>query len=492
MIQVKNVSFSHLRPIFKEVSFTVGEGQKVGLVGPNGAGKSTLFNLLTRVELPKEGEVHIEGSITLVPQEVKRDPILEKSLTAREYLDENYEKEDKEILDILRGLELSNIELYESPHHLSGGQRTKLAIVRALLHEPDILLLDEPTNFLDVKGKEWVMKFLSTYPKTLILISHDLELLDKSIDKVLVIEPLTTKIEEYKGNYSQYVKLKAEHDALLVRQIVNETKHVKRMEKSLVGLMGRKSEKGVRQRVQLQKRIVRLKEALPPLPKEAKRIKIVLPEPQHLSDEPIKVRDVSKSYGEKLIFENLTFTIRRGERIALVGPNGAGKSTLIKIIVNSLKADSGEVLRDSQLKLGYYSQEFETFDFNQKLMDVVATEGPIPQDKIRPFLAAFLFNGTKVFQTVGSLSGGEKTRLSIAMLLLRNYNLLVLDEPTTYLDVMSQRVILEALKKYTGAILIVSHTEDFIKELKPDRALLLPENKITSWSDELLDEVGKI
>jgi ATPase subunit of ABC transporter with duplicated ATPase domains len=302
MIQVKNVSFNHLRPIFKEISFTVGVGQKVGLAGPNGAGKSTLFNLLTRQELPHEGNVEIEGSVVLVPQEVKRDPILEKSQTAREYLDEQYIHDNRDILEMLRGLELSEIELYESAHGLSGGQKTKLAIARALLHTPDILLLDEPTNFLDTKGKLWVMNFLSTYPKTLILVSHDLELLDKSIDKVIVINPENSKIEEYKGNYSQYIKLKAQHDALLIRQITNEVKHVKRMEKSLVGLMSRKSEKGVRQRVQLQKRIERIKEALPPLPKEAKQIQVALPKPQPLSDAPIKVQDIKKSFQEKLIF----------------------------------------------------------------------------------------------------------------------------------------------------------------------------------------------
>ncbi len=492
MIQVKNVSFNHLRPIFKEVSFTVGVGQKVGLAGPNGAGKSTLFNLLTRQELPHEGNVEIEGSVVLVPQEVKRDPILEKSQIAREYLDEQYVHDDREILEMLRGLELSEIELYESAHGLSGGQKTKLAIARALLHTPDILLLDEPTNFLDTKGKLWVMNFLSTYPKTLILVSHDLELLNKSIDKVIVINPENSKIEEYKGNYSQYLKLKAQHDALLIRQITNETKHVKRMEKSLVGLMSRKSEKGVRQRVQLQKRIERIKEALPPLPKEAKQIQVTLPKPQPLSDAPIKIQDIKKSFQEKIIFEHLSLIINRGERIALVGPNGAGKSTLIKIIMDTLPPDFGEVIKNEKLKVGYYSQEFETFDFNQTLIELIAERGAMPHEKIRAFLAAFLFNGTKPFQTIGSLSGGEKTRLSIATLLLENYNLLVLDEPTTYLDVMSQRIILEALKKYTGAILIVSHTEEFIKELKPDRTLLLPENKVLGWSDELLDKVGKI
>lgn len=490
MIQVKNVTFAHLRPIFTDISFTVGNDQIVGLAGPNGAGKSTLFKLLMREELPKEGEIIVDGSITLVPQEVKRDPILEKCHTAREYLDEHYIRDDKELLDILHGLELNDIELYDEPHHLSGGQKTKLAIARALLHEPDTLLLDEPTNFLDTKGKAWVMNFLSTYPKALILVSHDLELLDSAIDKVITINPQKASIEEYKGNYTQFLKLKEQHDALLTRQILSETKHIKKMEKSLVGLMGRKSEKGVRQRVQLQKRIERIKESLPPLPKEAKRIHINLPIPQPVGDSPIRVIDVAKSFGEKEVFTSLSLAIRRGEKIALVGPNGVGKSTLIKIIMGNLEPDSGEIIKDERLSIGYYSQEFESFDFSKTLIETISGIAAMPEEKIRSFLAAFLFNGTKVFQTIKTLSGGEKTRLSIALLLLKNYNLLVLDEPTTYLDVLSQRIILEALKKYTGAILIVSHTEDFIKELKPDRALLLPENKVTSWNDELLDKVS--
>lgn len=490
MIQVKHVSFAHLRPIFKDVSFTVGDNQIVGIAGPNGAGKSTLFKLLMREEHPKEGEIIIDGTIVVVPQEIKYDPILEKCLTVREYLDEHYIKEDREILQILHGLEMNDIQLYESPHFLSGGQKTKLAITRALLLEPDILLLDEPTNFLDTKGKLWVMKFLSDYPKTLILVSHDLELMDSAIDKIITINPAKAEIEEYKGTYSQFLVLKKQHDALLTRQIVNESKHIKKMEKSLVGLMSRRSEKGVRQRVQLQKRIARIKEALPPLPKEARGIKINLPEPQTLSGIPVKTTGISKSYEDKVILNDLSLIIGKGEKIALLGPNGVGKSTLIKIIMGIVTPDTGSIEMAERLKIGYYSQELETLDFSKNLLETISHVKAMPEEKIRAHLAAFLFSGDRVFQKVGSLSGGEKTRLSIALLILENYNMLILDEPTTYLDVLSQRIILEAIKKYTGTLLIVSHTEDFIKELKPDRALLLPEHKVTNWDDELLDKVG--
>jgi ATP-binding cassette subfamily F protein 3 len=470
----------------------VGEKQIVGIVGPNGAGKSTLFKLLTREEHPKEGEIIIDGTVVLVPQEIKYDPILEKCTITREYLDEHYIKDDREILSMLHGLEMTDIKLYESPHNLSGGQKTKLAIIRALLLEPDILLLDEPTNFLDVKGKEWVARFLSSYPKTLLLVSHDLELLDSAINKVISINPAKAQIEEYKGNYSQFVKLKEQHDALLTRQIINEQKHVKRMEKSLVGLMSRKSEKGVRQRVQLQKRIIKIKENLPPLPREARGFKITLPPPYEMSDIPVRINNISKAFGDTIILEDLSFIIGKGERLVLVGQNGAGKSTFLKILVGEILPDSGDIIKAERLKIGYYSQELETLDFTKNLIEEVSEVKAMPEEKIRAHLAAFLFSGDRVFQRVGSLSGGEKTRLSIALLLLENYNMLVLDEPTTYLDVISQRIILEAIKKYTGTLLVVSHTEDFIKELKPTRALLLPSQKIVYWEDSLLDKVSEI
>ncbi len=492
MIEVKNITFAHLRPIFTEVSFTVGNDQIVGITGPNGAGKSTLFKLITRELMPKEGEIIIDGSVVMVPQEIKYDPILDNANTIREYLDEHYVRDDREIISMLHGLEMNDIELYGEPQNLSGGQKTRLAIIRALLLEPDILLLDEPTNFLDTKGKAWVAKFLSTYPKTLLLVSHDLELLDQSINKVIAINPQKAQIEEYKGNYTQYLKLKAQHDAHLTRQIVNTTKHVKRMEKSLVGLMSRKSEKGVRQRVQLQKRIERIRENLPPLPREARGFKLTLPPPSPLGDMPFRINGISKSFEDKTIIDNLTMTIGKGERIALVGHNGAGKSTFIKLLTGDLEPDDGEIVKAQSLKIGYYSQELESLDFSKNLLETVASMKGLPEEKIRAHLAAFLFTGDRVYQKVGSLSGGEKTRISIALLLLEDYNMLILDEPTTYLDVMSQRIILEAIKKYTGTLIIVSHTEDFIKELKPNKALLMPEQKLVNWEEELLEKVGYI
>jgi ATPase subunit of ABC transporter with duplicated ATPase domains len=493
MIKAHNIYYSHgLKPLFDGASFSVGAGEKVGLVGPNGAGKSTLFGLLSKKDYPDGGTLHIEADVELVPQEVKKDILMDQSESIRNYLDKERTHQDFELKEILNGLELSELSLESSPIKLSGGQKTKLAIARALIHQPEILLLDEPTNFLDIKGKQWVMNFLSNYPKTLIVVSHDLELLDKYINKVLAINTFTKKIDEYTGNYSKYLKLKAEQEALTKRHIVTEQKHIKQMEEGLKKMERFTSKKGVRQRTLLKKRIAKIKENLPAMPQELRTIKVKFPDPPWVGEVPLIVKHISKKFGNKQVLSDVSLSIHRGERVALVGANGAGKSTFIKIIMDLLEADSGEIIRDEKLKIGYYSQEFETFDFDKTLLETMQSRCDLGENITRPLLARFLFPGQKVFQKVDSLSGGEKTRLSIALLLVQQCNLLILDEPTTYLDVLSQRIILEALKSYTGAILIVSHTEDFIKELNPSRALLLPKNEVVIWSKEYIPLVNEV
>ncbi len=479
MISVKNLHYSYGRSIiYNGADLFVGKGQKAGLVGANGAGKSTLFKLLLGEYEPETGKVEISGNILLVPQEVKHDPDMEKASSIRNYVDPKNEHEDYELLRIISKLELAQFGLDHSPKSLSGGQKTKLAITRALIQEPEVLLMDEPTNFLDTEGKSWVMNFLGRYPNTLMIVSHDLNLLDSKLDKVFEINPQTKGIDEYAGNYSSYQKLKGDKDALLVRQIHVQGQHIKQMKKGYIKMAHVRSEKAVRQKLQLLKRIEQMEDNLPEMPPEAKRIKVNLPEPAWVGEVPIMAKNISKKYGDKVILDNINFDIKRGERIALQGPNGAGKSTLIKILMDRLKSDSGEIIANDKLSIGYYSQEFETFDFNETLFQTMQDVCHLPEGVIRAQLGRFLFPGDKAFQKIGSLSGGEKTRLSIALLLVQNYNLLILDEPTTYLDVLSQRLILEALKMYKGAILIVSHNPEFIDELKVTRKFYLPENKM--------------
>jgi len=235
-----------------------------------------------------------------------------------------------------------------------------------------------------------------------------------------------------------------------------------------------------------------LEENLPSLPRGTASIRLRLPEPARVGEIPLMARNIYKSYGGDAVLKGVSLTLYRNERVALLGKNGAGKSTLIKILVGLQQPDSGEVIRDESLSLGYYSQEFESFDLEQTLIESLYAETSGGDHIIRPLLARFLFTGQKVFNKIKTLSGGEKTRLAIARLLLKNYNLLVLDEPTTYLDPLSQRVILEALKNYTGGILVVSHTAQFLHELAPSRVLLLPEQQISTWNASLLSHAEEV
>ncbi len=493
MIVGKRITFYYgAKMVYEDADFTVPDYYRVGLVGPNGAGKSTLFNLILGKESVSSGSVEVSGRIGFVPQEVKYDEDLEEALSVRQYLDPSLFKTDFELTSMLSGLELGFLDLAQSPKNFSGGQKTKLALARALLAAPDILLLDEPTNFMDVEGKKWVMDFLSTYPGTLVVISHDLQLLDNSLDKVLEVDPVYRKINEYKGSFTQYLAEKEERAALLEKTLKKAREKVERMQAGLGRLQGRTSKKGVRQRVIMQRRVARERDKLPELPQTAKTMKrITFPGPASVGAIPIKASRLSKSYGERQIFDDLSFYLERGERIALIGQNGAGKSTFLKTLVGALQADSGEVIRDERLKTGYYSQEFESFDFQKNVWDTVKESGDFSDSYVRQILSSFLFDQDKYHQTIESLSGGEKTRLAIALLLMQDFNLLILDEPTTYLDVNSQRIILEALKHYKGAILMVSHTEEFIKELGPRRAIFMPEQKVDYWSDYYLDKVGE-
>lgn len=486
MLQVNDLAFGFgEKPLYSGVNFRVSKGQKIGLVGPNGSGKSTLLSIIRGVEHGFTGKVKLEGSVSLVPQEIKHDPIMDKSRTVREYVDPNDNLLDFEINTMFKGLELS-VNLNHDPKTLSGGQKTKLALARALFENPDILMLDEPTNFMDIGGKKWVMKFLANYQGAVIVISHDLELMDTAIDKILAVTPYNGRIEEYKGNYSNYLKLKTEHEINIKKELEIKERHLKRTEERY------NNSRAVATKSILRRKVEREREALPEVPQELRKISIKLPEPKRIGEVPIKTVEIKKSYGELEVLKGVDFTILRGERIAIIGSNGTGKSTFIKILMDMIAPDSGEVRKNSELTVGYYSQEFETFDFNKSVIETFTEFTKMHEGMARSFLGKFMFAGDKQLQRVGSLSGGEKTRLSIACLTGKDNNLLILDEPTTYLDVMSQRIILEALKEYKGTMIIVSHEPEFMKELKPTKAYFFPEHSMKYWDDELLDKVEEV
>jgi len=271
-----------------------------------------------------------------------------------------------------------------------------------------------------------------------------------------------------------------------------EAKHIKSMEKGYKKIQGYTSKKGVKVKVKLKHRIAEAKANLPELPPAVRSIKIQLPDPVRSGEILITARKISKSFGSLEVMHDVDFAIRRGERIALLGGNGVGKSTLIKLLIGELTPDSGVVEWNPMNKLGYYSQEFEDFDMDKSVLQLFMDRCERMESFCRPFLGKFNFLANKVHQKVGTLSGGEKTRLAIAMLCSTDANLLILDEPTTYLDVLSQRVILDALKSYKGTMIIVSHTEEFIKELKPDKVFLMPEAKMDFWLEDYGERVGEI
>ncbi len=493
MIKATDISFSYgEKPVFDEANFLVARNHKVGLVGPNGAGKSTLFKLILGRDDLSGGNISTEGSIGYVPQEVKRDIDLEEADSILNYLDPQNKKEIHDIKKLLSGLELENLALQEKPESLSGGQKTKLALARALIKEPDILLLDEPTNFMDIAGRNFVMNFLANYSKTLVVISHDLDLLDHAINKVLAVNIVTKKIDEYTGNYTRFQKLKKEKEEFLKREIIVKEKHIKQMEKGLIRMARFTSDKGVRRRIQQKRRIEKEKANLPEMPRELKMMRLNLPEPTRVGELPIRLFNINKSFGEKKVVENLSLAIKRGEKFLLIGPNGSGKSTVIKIMLSLVTPGNGHVEKADNLKVGYYSQEFENFDLDEKVMELVRRVGLVDEQRARGFLARFMFDAVKVNQRIETLSGGEKTRLSIALLMLEDNNLLILDEPTTYLDPMSQRIILEAIKEYKGTIILVSHVEDFVREINPSRALFMPEGNVKLWDNEFLSTISEI
>lgn len=491
MITAKNISFSYgYDPIFLNASFSVGRNDTVGIVGQNGAGKSTLFKLLTRMEYASEGTIKIDGTIWMVPQEVKHDPALSEAQDLLSYIDPTHCHPTSKILEVCAGLEFDTKLLQYDQAILSGGQKTKLALARAFLLSPEILLLDEPTNFLDTAGKRWVMQFLSEYQHTLLLVSHDLSLLDRHIKHVLYLNQTTHGIDTYSGNYTHFQKTKQEQDALLRRKIKNEQQHIKRMETGLINLRKKTSDKGVRQRVMQERKIERIQDSLPPIPKELRTFQARFPTPLAVGKTPLRVVNVSKAYGNRQVLQEFSFELSRGERVVLIGPNGVGKTTLIKILTGVLSPDTGTVIRSEHVSIGYYSQEGMTLDEQATLFEAVETTGTMSRDAIYAFLMRFLFSRDRIGQKIGTLSGGEKTRLAIALIMTYPHNLLILDEPTTYLDVTSQRIILEALKAYRGTLLLVSHTEEFVQELQPDRAIVMPAQRVTLWTPELLNQVS--
>ena len=368
-------------------------------------------------------------------------------------------------------------------HSLSGGQKTKLALVRLLFQSPDLMLLDEPTNFLDVEAAGWLMDFLDRYRGALLIISHDLDLLDHSINKVLRLNEFTHKLEEFRGTYSNYLTMTGDALALMERTKAQHEREIARLNKTSQKLRGYGASR-VSQRIAVDKRVATLEKSMPILPQASRRIKIDFPVRHPSGRIVLHANHLAKSYGTKEIFRNISLQIERGQRLVIVGLNGAGKTTLLRTLLGLTPLNAGTVTLDDRVRIGYYAQENEGLDYNNIVLNEATSVLPDDRKRVRGVLGRFLFNGDRVFQQVSTLSGGEKTRLALAKMVLDGPNLLVLDEPTTHLDVLSRTIIGEALGSYRGTIIAVTHDIEFVRYLQPDSMLLMPEGRILPYNTE--------
>ena len=533
MLQVNNISLAYgSRLVLDNVSFTVAPGEKAGLIGVNGAGKSSLLKIVAGVQETDGGTVMLPRSHGYLSQDVAHETSVEEGGSVRDYifnstgLDaaiESYEmltakmaeaanepnlpvllqhfEQAQNALDrlgyydadaraeqLIAGLNLGGVTLERHVSTLSGGQKTKLALARLLFQAPDLLLLDEPTNFLDVEATDWLMDFLDRYTGALVLISHDLDLLDSSINKVLRLNEFTHKLEEYRGNYSSYITLAGDALALMERTKAQQEREIVRLRKTSDKLRGYGASR-VSQRISVDKRIATLEASKPELPQNSRRIKIDFPMRQQSGQIVVRADHLAKRYGKREIFKNISFQVERGQRLVVVGLNGAGKTTLLRTLLGITPLDMGTITMGDRVRLGYYAQENEGLDYDNTLLSEATAILPEDPKRVRGVLGRFLFSGSRVFQQVGTLSGGEKTRLALAKMVLDGPNLLVLDEPTTHLDVLSRGLIGEALGNYSGTILAVTHDVEFVRYLQPDTLLFMPEGRVKPYKteyDELL------
>lgn len=501
MLSINKVSLSHGdREILKNINLFLGLKEKIGLVGVNGAGKSTLLKIIAGLEEPDSGYVSLNGSMSYLSQEIHKEIGLSKmdessNLTIGEYLiiEKGIDVDEWEINKLLNNMNMSDKNSNSVLRELSGGQKIKVELIRILLEKSDLLLLDEPTNFLDIPSAQWLMSYLSSYPNAVLVISHDLRLMNRGISKIWYLNEREHSVEVYRGNYDQFLKQIALRDEFLVKTLKAQEKKAKRIYENAQMLASRESKKEkmkAARKFEIAKREKeKVKEIAAKLAK-SKKIKVAIPTPLNCSRDVLKVENIAKEYIKGIsVLRDISFEVEKRERFAIIGKNGAGKTTLLKILAGKLKQKKGKYVWGAGTSVGYYSQEYEDLDYSQTVLENVYGLDWGDMDR-RAFLGRFLITGDMVNQKIKTLSGGEKTRLALAKLFAGRHNVLLLDEPTTYLDPDSQKILLEALKEYEGTIILVSHEPEFVKNLGIDKVLLMPEEKYSYFKEEYINLVG--
>ena len=527
MLQASDVTVEVVgRNVVSGGSFLLREGDKIGLVGRNGAGKTSLLKVLGGERSAAGGLVSRKGTLAYVPQDPKVDPnFVDATALVRLLNGRNLDGAAHRLEDLRLVLEHDpsegNIELFSQAEEeyrnaggysgesdarkiaaglglkpdrvdlplrvLSGGERRRVELGRALFADATILLLDEPTNHLDKEAKEWLMGFLRGYRGGLLVISHDLDLLDTAITRVLHLE--NAKLSEYRGTYSQYLAARKADELRLTATAARQESEITRLQ-TLADVMRRQTAKRAKTAKSLDKRIVRLRGEQVTVLRRQKKVNFRFPAPPHSGRLVLHVSGMTKGYGGPPVFSGINFEVERGERLLIMGYNGAGKSSLLRILAGQTKADGGSFRLGVGVSLGYYAQEHELLDPKRSLIDHLRDATDADDPVLRQILGMFGLHGDKAFQTAGTLSGGEKTKLALAQLVAGRHNLLVLDEPTNNLDPPSRDAFARALAAWPGSIVAVSHDSDFVDSFNPQRILLMPEGINDFWDADLLDLVS--
>ncbi|MBR3294694.1 MAG: ABC-F type ribosomal protection protein [Clostridia bacterium] len=504
LININDVSLSFGdEEILNDISLTVRDEDKIGIIGVNGAGKTTLFrlimgelectsgNIIRRKNLnigyvPQRVEYHsqrtayedaLETFSDLIHLEERLNELNEQMIASSTMESvEAYNRAQERFVNeggltyrsltrsMLLGLGLSENELDLQIEKLSGGQRTRVLIAKILLSKPDILLLDEPTNHLDIEALEWLEKYLSDYRGSILVISHDRYFLDNFVNKIFEIS--FTRGELYNGNYTKYAQLKEERDEFLRRDYAKKEREVQRIEAMIEQQKRWNTERSFITARHKEKMADRIRKTMVKPSEKEKSIRISFSEDRKSGNDVLRITGVSKKFGDTVLFRNAGFEIKRNDRAFILGRNGTGKTTLLRMILGEVEDFEGEIFIGTNVDIGYYAQGQENLPMNDTIIEAVYKNTDETQlGKIRNILALFLFTDDEVEKKVSSLSGGEKARVALAILMLSGCNLLLLDEPTNHLDMATREILENALLRYDGTILAVSHDRYFIRKL---------------------------
>ena len=538
MLSITNVSYAWgPQEVLRDASLFVGRGEKVGLAGVNGAGKSTLMHVAAGALPPDAGRVTRPRRVGHLPQEPELSgalasdmslidvvvssgptaPLAARLAQAEQALAaaagpelsaavDAYGRIEEEFRDaggyaaqasaatVLSGLGLPASLADRPVRTLSAGQRTRLEMARVLASGADLLLLDEPTNHLDVDATRWLMDFLARTDAAVLIVSHDLRLLDHAISRVYELDGRSRRLTEFKGAYSEYLAWSEARRATLETTHGRQQREIKRFEASTDRLRAHafKSDKLARRVKVMDRRLDRMREQVVELPLKPGEIGMRVGQAPRSGRLVLQVRDVAHAYGTEPVLHNVSFSLERGQRLAVIGRNGAGKSTLLNIVAGKLNARQGNVSHGHNVEFAHFSHALDPALAARSAFDVVRSLTSPNETAIRSFLATLLFQEDHIFRPLRTLSAGERARLAIARLMLQRRNLLLLDEPNSNLDQTTQAWLIEALRSYAATLVVVSHDVGFVAGLEPDLVLLMPEERLEAFQEYHLRRVDLV